>query len=581
MRHRDGAAGTGNRNGVGVRAEPLAAAAPRRHVEAALGVGPEHPDQARGRHRLGVVGEPAHVARAAQRHRRQPVHTAALDGQRGPAPRDDLTEAVVAVEHRDRRCVDGELDLGGRVQVPALQGRAVLRHADDAVGVVAAQVGAHEQCRDPLRVVARHVARGEDVGGESLEVGGGNGRHRPLHYATRCRKKRSGGAADDRIGRPAIACRLGGRDHSRRPTGRRHRARLHPRAGRPVLHAPARRPRRRRPQDRAARGRRHPPRLRPARARARGPGDVLRAHQRRQAQRRAGSHQARGASRRARSRSPERRRRRELRARRGGPPGLRPRHAVGGEAGPRLLLDLGLRSDGAVAGAAGLRAHHQRGVRAHAPRAQRRRRAAGELSAGGRRARRHARLRCHLRRAPAPRTHRSRRAPRRLDAGMPRRRRGHHVRRDAQRGRRIPRAARRHADPPDRGPVVHRAERGRARSLGAAAGRHEASRPRPGSTLRHPAGAAPELGRAAAVHRRLDRHVPVCEGGAGGVRGGADPGGAGADAGGGRRASASRRARVLSRRPASRARGCARDRRAVHGGRAPSDAHRARAVPSR
>src|SRR5438552_1518977 len=166
VRRGDGAAGTGNGNGVGVRAEPLAAAAPRRHIEAALGVGPEHPDQARGRHRLGVVGEPAHVARAAQRHRRQSVHTAALDGQRGPAPRDDLTEAVVAVEHRDRRCVDGELDLGGRVQVPALQGRAVLRHADDAVGVVAAQVGAHEQCRDPLRVVARHVARGEDVGRE-------------------------------------------------------------------------------------------------------------------------------------------------------------------------------------------------------------------------------------------------------------------------------------------------------------------------------------------------------------------------------------------------------------------------------
>src|SRR2546429_480075 len=154
--------------------------------------------------------------------------------------------------------------------------------------------------------------------------------------------------------RGGIACRLGGRDRSVRSARRPQGPRPHARARGPVLHAPARRPRRRRRQDRAARGRRHAPRLRPARARARGSGDVLRAHQRGQAQRGARSHAPGGASGRARSRQGERRGGRELRAGRGRAARLRPRHAGGGEAGPRLLLDLGLRPVGAVADAAGV-----------------------------------------------------------------------------------------------------------------------------------------------------------------------------------------------------------------------------------
>jgi len=135
------------------------------------------------------------VARASQRDGRQPVRTAALDRQLGPAARDDLAEAKIAVEHRHRRRVHDQRDLGRGVQVSRGEGAAVLRHADDAVRIVAAQVGAHEQRGDPRRVVARDAARGEDVGGETLEVGGGNGRHRPLHYSTRCRKKRSARAS--------------------------------------------------------------------------------------------------------------------------------------------------------------------------------------------------------------------------------------------------------------------------------------------------------------------------------------------------------------------------------------------------
>ena len=114
---------------------------------------------------------------APQRDGGQPLGARPLDRQRDPAPRDDLAEAAVALEHGDGRRVDDEVQLGTRVQGAALEIGDVLRDADDAVRVVAAQVGADQHGGDPRRVLRRHAVRDEDVLREPLERCRFDGRH--------------------------------------------------------------------------------------------------------------------------------------------------------------------------------------------------------------------------------------------------------------------------------------------------------------------------------------------------------------------------------------------------------------------
>ena len=179
----------------------------------------------------------------------------------------------------------------------------------------------------------------------------------------------------------------------------------------------------------------------PARRRPGRSGHLLRAHQRRQAERVARSLEPPRPRGRARPGPRGRRRGGELRAGGGGAHRLRLRGVLDGQAEHRLLLDLRLRPDRPHARHAGVPPHHQRGVRHHAPRAPDRSRPAHRLPAGRRRAGRHPRLRRHPGRARPSRPHRAGRLPRRLDAGGDDRRRGHHLRRHHQRRRRLSRPA--------------------------------------------------------------------------------------------------------------------------------------------
>ena len=177
---------------------------------------------------------------------------------------------------------------------------------------------------------------------------------------------------------------------ARRPIADRpRRPRPHARARGAVLHAPPRRSRRARRQGRAARTRRRDaPWSAPARGRPRGPEHLLRALQCGQGEHRPRPRPPRGPRGRARPGADIRRRRRELRARRRRAPGRRLRDARRGEAGSRVLLDLGLRPDRPLAAPPRLRAHHQCGLRHDAPRAGAGSRAARGKSTSRGRARR-------------------------------------------------------------------------------------------------------------------------------------------------------------------------------------------------
>jgi hypothetical protein len=226
----------------------------------------------------------------------------------------------------------------------------------------------------------------------------------------------------------------GGIVHVRGAARGAHRARLHPRPGRSVLHAAAGRSGRARAEGRAAgRGRRHTPRLRAAGGGTRRPGHLLRADQRRQAERRPRPRSPARARGGARPRARRRRGRGELPAGRGRPPGLRLHGPVARATRHRLLLDLRLRPDRPAARLPGVPPHHQRHVGRHAPRAPDRCRAAHRLFAVRRRAVRDPRLRRDPGRPGAAGAHRAGRLSRRLHAGGADRGRGHHVRRRAER----------------------------------------------------------------------------------------------------------------------------------------------------
>ena len=179
-----------------------------------------------------------------------------------------------------------------------------------------------------------------------------------------------------------------------RPALRPRGPRPHARAGRAVLHSPPRGPRRPRDQDRAARlGRRDASRRAPARAGPRGSEHLLRALQRRQGERRARSRAPRRAGRGPRPGAGRGRGGRELRPRRDGAARLRLRDAGCRQARSDLLLDLGLRADRPVAAPPGLRPSDPRRLGHDASRAGRRPGSPLREPAGGRRPRRHPRLR--------------------------------------------------------------------------------------------------------------------------------------------------------------------------------------------
>jgi len=287
-----------------------------------------------------------------------------------------------------------------------------------------------------------------------------------------------------RVLTPAV-CYSGGRARPDPAPLRRHRPRPHARVGRPLLYSAARRRGRARDQSGAPRrGRRDAPRLPPARRRPRRPEHVLRPRERRQAERGDRPRPSRGARGRARSCPDGGRRRRELPARRRAEARLRLPRAGRRPARPRLLLDLGVRADRPALRPAGLRPHHQRGLRRHAPRTGGGAGPPRRLPADGRRAGGRARLRRDRGGAPPSRPHRAGRTPRRLDAGVADRGGGHLLRQRAERRPRIPGPPGRHGGPRHRRPAPRDADRGRAAALAAPGRGARATRARTGPTLR-------------------------------------------------------------------------------------------------
>ncbi len=126
-------------------------------------------DQPRlGRH-LGPVADAADVACVAQGDGREAVLAALVDADADGLRRHGLAEAVLAVDHGDHRRVDDDVDgdVGQHRAVLLLGG--VARHADDAVAVVARQVGAHRVAADAPALLRRAPRRGEDIRDESSQ----------------------------------------------------------------------------------------------------------------------------------------------------------------------------------------------------------------------------------------------------------------------------------------------------------------------------------------------------------------------------------------------------------------------------
>ena len=109
------------------------------------------------------------MVRTPERDGRQALRARLRDRQGDAVARHDLAESLVAVETRDRRGLELGLDGRRRIDVPGLEGVDVVRDADHAVRVVAAEIGAHEQGRDPGGVLVGRLPGGEDVARDPFE----------------------------------------------------------------------------------------------------------------------------------------------------------------------------------------------------------------------------------------------------------------------------------------------------------------------------------------------------------------------------------------------------------------------------
>jgi hypothetical protein len=127
--------------------------------------------------RLGVLAQPADVAAPPQCAGGQAALPGLRDEPLQQAVRLDLPQPPAAVgdEHRGRLLLDGEGRTGPEEAV--LEGLDVLHDADDAVGVVPAQVGIDQAAGHAVGLGVRHAGGGEEGVGEGKERLGRQGRH--------------------------------------------------------------------------------------------------------------------------------------------------------------------------------------------------------------------------------------------------------------------------------------------------------------------------------------------------------------------------------------------------------------------
>ena len=155
-----------------------------------------------------------------------------------PKPRPPSTRAIAGVS---ASTVTGDFGFTR----PAFHGLRVLGHADDPVGIVAPEVGADEQSRDPGGVPSGRAQRGHDVGHDGLEPGRIDGGHvgynTPAMKATKAEReffdpaplpwRPAPGFPTRRLGAGHQRRRGRGRDHAAAPlrSGLRERPRRDPR----------------------------------------------------------------------------------------------------------------------------------------------------------------------------------------------------------------------------------------------------------------------------------------------------------------------------------------------------------------
>ena len=123
-------------------------------------------DQARRGGALRPFADTADMAGIAQRNcrkaRRPRFFNADVHGHR----RNRLTEAEPAVEDGDHGRVDKSIDRLVGNEVAGADPIDVTRHADDAVAVVAGEIGVDERNGDPVRFFGPAADAGENFGAE-------------------------------------------------------------------------------------------------------------------------------------------------------------------------------------------------------------------------------------------------------------------------------------------------------------------------------------------------------------------------------------------------------------------------------
>ena len=151
-----------------------------------------------------------HVVRPPDPDRREPQARRLVDGHLRRAPRDDLPETEVAVEDRRGRRLLEDTHRRAWVRLPLPDGTDVLRDPDDAVRVVAPEVGADEEAGHPGGV-ASGAEGGEDTGREGLQPVDSEGLHVSASRAGSGGHRRRNGAQDTTgagAGRPATPAAL-------------------------------------------------------------------------------------------------------------------------------------------------------------------------------------------------------------------------------------------------------------------------------------------------------------------------------------------------------------------------------------
>ena len=115
--------------------------------------------------------------------RRLRFFDADVDGER----RDDLAEAIAAVEHGDDRRIDQALDRLVRHGVARAHPVDIARHADHAVAVMPGEIGVDQRGGDAARLLAPAADALENVG---AEVGQRVGRNMYCHFRPSSERRR-------------------------------------------------------------------------------------------------------------------------------------------------------------------------------------------------------------------------------------------------------------------------------------------------------------------------------------------------------------------------------------------------------